>query len=1209
MRILAFFLAVLTCMAAPLAAQEVETEEPGGFVVNLLEDLLSGDNRYIHVVGLKGALSSRATIEQITVADDDGVWLTINNAVLDWNRLALLRRNFSVDTLSAEEIIVARAPTPVEPDPELPTPEAQPFRLPELPVAVNIGELSVGRLELAEPVVGIAADLSVDGTLSLADGTLDSQLEIARLDRPSDRIDLTAGYSNETSMITLDLVMQEEKDGLLSEILKVPDAPSLRLSAKGQGPVDDFTADIALASDGQDRFAGQISLKGVPAPDTPEDGAEQGDSIAFQAELSGDVTPLMAAEYRSFFGTETQLNLIGRNDADGSVSVETFNIVSNALIMSGALDIAADGEVKRVLLQGRIAPPDGESVVLPMSGPRTTIQAANISGRLDEGTGNDWTLQLALDGLGRPDLELRRAEISAEGTLDQSTGIDIRGRIKAALKGLDLKDPALNRAVGEDIILTGQFDRPDQDVLNLRNFRLDGTDYAAALTGKIDGLSSGFLMEGNAEVTASDLSRFSGLAGRPLGGAITAKLTGNGAPLGGFFDATLNANAQDLRSGIDQLDALIAGETVLVLDATRDEDGMRIEQLQIDGQALSAQAQANLRTEDSTLTFKARLDDLARVLPKVSGAVNVTGDLKHKGDDWIGTVRAEGPNEAFADLKGRYSTDGSADVSFDAALTQAERFVPEIKGTLTAKGSAQSDGSVWQVNTRLDGPSGSFADLEGMIEPDGSADLQFDAALTQFERFVPEAAGTVTAKGSAQREGATWRIDANATGPAGIAASVDGTLNETDLNANINAKGQVQLAAANRFMSPNSVRGLARFDLALNGQPSLQAISGTISTNGASVALPAAGTSLTGINATVQLANARAQVNATGGLSAGGQFRVSGPISLTPPLDADLTAQLNQIVITDNVGFESVADGQLAFNGPLLGNGTLSGEVNFGETEINIAALSGAVGAAPIPSIRHIGQPAAVYRTLDYAGLVNKGNGGSGPVYRLNLQLNAPNRIFVRGRGLQAELGGAIRVGGTTANVVPSGQIELLRGTFDILGRRLELDRGLITLQGRLQPVMDFSASTTTSEGSATLLISGALDSPIIEVTSDPERPSEEALAMLVFGDEFTSLSPLRIAQLASSLATLGGKGGGFISRLRERLGLDTLDIGTDAGGSGQVGVGNYLSDTIYTDFSINAEGETEVNLNLDVTDNLTIKGKADNTGDTSLGLFFERDY
>lgn len=1208
MRILAFFLAFLTCLTAPLAAQEVETEEPGGFVVNLLEDLLSGDNRYIHVVGLDGALSSRATIKQITVADDDGVWLTINNAVLDWNRLALLRRNFSVDTLSAEEIIIARPPTPVKPDPELPTPEAQPFRLPELPVAVNIGELSVGRLELAEPVVGIAADLSVDGTLSLADGTLDSQLEIARLDRPSDRIDLTAGYSNETSEITLDLVMQEDEGGLLSEVLKVPDAPSLRLSAKGQGPVDDFTADIALASDGQDRFSGQVSLTGVPDPDAPED-SDQRDSIAFQAQLAGDVTPLMAAQYRTFFGTETRLDMSGRSDADGTVTVKNFDVESNALTLNGALDIAAGGDLERVLLQGRIAPPQGDSVVLPMSGPETTIQAANITARVD-GTGNDWTLQLALDGLGRPDLELRRAEINAEGTLDQSEGLDIRGRINAALRGLDLKDADLNRAVGEDIVLTGRFDRPNEDVLNLRGFRLDGTDYAANLSGRIDGLSSGFRMDGTAKVTASDLSRFSGVAGRPLGGAVKATLTGNGAPLGGFFDITLNAQAQDLSAGIDQLDELIAGETDLVLDAARDENGMRIKRFQIDGTALSAQAQANLRTEDSTLTFNARLDDLARVVPKASGPVTVKGDLKHKDDDWTGTVRAEGPNEAFATLKGRYSDDGSGDVTFDAAVTQVERFVPEIRGTVTAKGSAKSDdGSVWQVNTRLDGPTGSFADLKGIIEPDGNADLQFDAALKRLERFVPEAPGTVTAKGNAQRKGTTWRIDVNATGPAGISANVNGTLDETDLNANINAKGQLQLAAANRFMSPNSVRGLARFDLSLNGQPSLRALRGTVSTNGASVALPAARTTLNDINATVRLANARAQINVTGGLREGGQFRVSGPMELTPPLDTNLSIQLSQIVLTDNVSLESVADGRLAFDGPLLGGGTLSGQVNFGETEINIAALSGAVGAAPIPSIRHIGQPAAVRRTLDYAGLIKKGNGGSGPVYNLNLQLNAPNRIFVRGRGLQAELGGAIGVGGTTENVVPSGQIELLRGTFDILGRRLELDRGLITLQGRLQPVMDFSASTSTSEGTATLLISGALDSPVIEVTSDPERPSEEALAMLVFGDEFTSLSPVKIAQLASSLATLGGKGGGFMSRLRESLGLDQLDIGTDSGGSGQVGVGNYLSDNIYTDFSVNAQGETEINLNLDVTDSFTVKGMADNTGDTSLGLFYERDY
>lgn len=1212
MRFLTVLIVALTLFAVPLAAQDTDSDEPGGFIVNLLEKALSGDNRYIHVTGLEGALSSHARVQQITVSDDDGVWLTINDAELEWSRLALLRRRFSVETLTAREIVVARAPTPIEQDPELPAPEAEPFSLPELPVAVNIDKLEVGRLELAEPVMGIAAELSIDGALSLADGTLDSSLAITRLDRPSDRVDLTAGYSNENSVLSLDLDVKEDAGGLMSEMLKIPDAPALALTAKGEGPLDDFTADIALASDSEDRLSGQVQLKALSdgtTPDTGPEGADERRSIGFAALLSGDLRPLMAQEYREFFGNETRLDVAGRSDGGGAMSISRLDLRSQALELAGTLDVAEGGRIRSARLDGGITPPAGDNVVLPISGPPTSIEGARLALRLDEDAGGAWRLRLDLDRLARPGLELAHGEIGAEGVLDQSSGFSITGTIDGALTGLDLKDDALNAAVGTDITLAGRFERPDAESLRLEGITVSGADYAAQISGLIDGLGSGFHMIGNAEITARDLGRFSKLAGRPLGGSMTARLSGDGTPLGGFFDVTLDASAENLKSGIAQLDPLIAGKSELSAAAARDENGLRLSRFTLDGRALSAEATANLKSRDSTASFTARLDDLGRVVSQLSGPVTISGDLAKKETTWSGTVNAKGPGESTATLTGRYGEDGTADVDFDAAFSEAHRFVPEIRGIVKARGHAESDGSLWRIATRLDGPAGSFADLTGLIENDGDADLQFNASLARIERFVPDFPGTVTAKGAATRSGSVWTVDANATGPAAISTSLSGTLDESTMQADMRADGQLQLAAANRFMTPNSVQGLARFNLALRGKPGLEALSGTVSTSGASLALPSVPTALTGIDATIQLASGRAQVTAGGTLRDGGTIRVSGPIALTPPMEANLSAQLTDLVITDHVSVESSANGQLAFRGPLLGGGTLSGVIDFGETNVNIAALSGAVGAAPIPNIRHIGEPAAARRTRDFAGLISSGNGEGGPAIGLDLQLNAHRRVFVRGRGLQAELGGAIHVGGTTRNVVPSGQIELLRGTFDILGRRLALDHGLITMQGQLQPVMDFAASSSTSEGSATLQISGPLDAPKIEVTSDPERPSEEALAMLLFGEDFTSLSPIRIAQIASSLSTLSGKGGGFMTRLREGLGLDSLDIGTDASGSGQVGVGNYISENIYTDVSVNARGETELNLNLDLTESLTAKGTADNAGETSLGLFYERDY
>ncbi|MCX8953911.1 translocation/assembly module TamB domain-containing protein, partial [Ruegeria sp. NA] len=271
---------------------------------------------------------------------------------------------------------------------------------------------------------------------------------------------------------------------------------------------------------------------------------------------------------------------------------------------------------------------------------------------------------------------------------------------------------------------------------------------------------------------------------------------------------------------------------------------------------------------------------------------------------------------------------------------------------------------------------------------------------------------------------------------------------------------------------------------------------------------------------------------------------------------------------------------------------------------------SGAVGPAPYPEIQQVNESGASFITRERAGLVaTEDKGQRTSRIALDVNLLAPKAVFVRGRGVNAELGGRISIGGTTTSVVPSGQIELIRGNFDILGRRLALTKGIVTLQGDLTPYIEFESSASTSDGTATIEIAGPLDSPEVNVFSDPERPAEEALAMLLFGNRFSEISPFLIAQMAASLAQLSGAGGDATKGLRDSTGVDTIDVGASEGGAGRLGAGAYLGENLYTDFTVNTEGNTEVNLNLDVTDNFSVKGTVDGRGETGIGVFFSKDY
>ena len=121
MRAFLFTLLLLPLLGLFTLAQAQTTEEDRGYIQGLLEDNLSSIGRDVRIVGFAGALSARASIDELTIADGEGIWLRLTDLVLDWNRAALLRGRIDVTELTVGRIEVIRPPVP---DPELPEAEA-----------------------------------------------------------------------------------------------------------------------------------------------------------------------------------------------------------------------------------------------------------------------------------------------------------------------------------------------------------------------------------------------------------------------------------------------------------------------------------------------------------------------------------------------------------------------------------------------------------------------------------------------------------------------------------------------------------------------------------------------------------------------------------------------------------------------------------------------------------------------------------------------------------------------------------------------------------------------------------------------------------------------------------------------------------------------------------------------------------------------------
>ncbi|MEO0750277.1 MAG: hypothetical protein AAFY25_00585, partial [Pseudomonadota bacterium] len=503
-----------------LAAPAVAQDDDPSYVEGLIQDALSEAGRDVRVTGFRGALSSNATMERLTIADEDGVWLSLEDASLVWSRAALLRGRLEVDELTAGRIELSRLP---QSDPDAPKPEdaeATPFALPDLPVSIELGELRADEVVLGPSLLGEAATLSVTGKMSLIDGAADVDLSVVRQDR-DDRLTLIAAFANATNALKIDLDVQEAAGGILSRAAQIPGAPSLGLTVTGDAPLSAFEAVIALASDGVDRFGGTV---GISAPEEAAPGAYQ-----FRANLEGDLRPLVSADLHPFFGDRAALRVAGRTQAGGAVTLDQMDMTTGALRLSGTLALSEDGLPDRFALEGRIAG-DGP-VRLPVADPVTLVDDVVLTAGFDTAQGDGWAADVTVRGLDRDGLSVDQAVLKAFGQIQRGMARAVTADTTFEVTGFAHRDAALSTAVGPApdgrVVLRWTEGAP----IDISQLDLRSAGATLQASGQVDGLADGFPITGRAVLSAPDLTRFAGLAGRPLSGAANLGVDGMGTPL------------------------------------------------------------------------------------------------------------------------------------------------------------------------------------------------------------------------------------------------------------------------------------------------------------------------------------------------------------------------------------------------------------------------------------------------------------------------------------------------------------------------------------------------------------------------------------------------------------------------------------------------------------------------------------------------------
>jgi translocation and assembly module TamB len=341
-----------------------------------------------------------------------------------------------------------------------------------------------------------------------------------------------------------------------------------------------------------------------------------------------------------------------------------------------------------------------------------------------------------------------------------------------------------------------------------------------------------------------------------------------------------------------------------------------------------------------------------------------------------------------------------------------------------------------------------------------------------------------------------------------------------------------------------------------------------------------------------------------------GELALTGQIGVLQPklpLTLRLTAKNAQPVTSDILTANLDAD--LKVEGALRERIDLAGQINVNRAIIGIPnALPPEVA---VLDVRHPGQapPPPPERKL---------------VIGLDLKLHAPREILVQGRGLNAELGGDLHIGGTTASPTVSGGFEMIRGTFALASTKLNFTSGRVSfsgagLAGKIDPTLDFTAQTTVTDATATLHITGLADSPQFELSSSPSLPQDEILARLLFGESASQLTALQVAQIGAALVKLSGVGGSGpdpLARVQKALGLDRLSVGSGsstgtpgAQSSGtSVEAGRYVSNRVFVGAKQSTTGSSQVEVDVDLSKHLKLQTRLGNGTATTQGATPEND-
>ena len=232
---------------------------------------------------------------------------------------------------------------------------------------------------------------------------------------------------------------------------------------------------------------------------------------------------------------------------------------------------------------------------------------------------------------------------------------------------------------------------------------------------------------------------------------------------------------------------------------------------------------------------------------------------------------------------------------------------------------------------------------------------------------------------------------------------------------------------------------------------------------------------------------------------------------------------------------------------------------------------------------------------------------------QLDINIDLHDKLTVRGNGLDALLGGSLRITTRGPALSAVGDVRTVRGYYTVFGQRLEIERGTVAFAGPLtDPGLDLRAIRKFQTVEVGVEVTGSLQRPTVKLVSIPDMSDTDRLGWLALGRDPAGSDRAQLAVLQAAVLSLTGSGGKPVQKqIAEGVGLDEIGFaGGENGALGVVALGKKLTDQLSIRLEQTLGGTAGSLLRMDymLSERWRLRGTAgaENAGDILFTLRFD---